>query len=191
MKVSKEDNAENRVKMLRAASATIREHGAAQASVAGIAGRAGLTHGAVYRHFPSKTALVAAAVESAFDDIALLLERLGEEGAGPAGYVRTYLSPDHRDHYPWGCPAAPLAAEMPRLEPQVQQAFVAGLQRNIDGLVSLGAEQGLDRAKATAMLATLVGALALARAARPVDAALSDRIMADARHALLDGLAPK
>jgi len=43
-----------------------------------VARRAGVGQGTLYRHFPSRTALVAATVESAIDD----LEQLGRAGAG-------------------------------------------------------------------------------------------------------------
>src|SRR5579862_5333498 len=53
-------------KVVRAAAAAIRAKGPDGVGVADIMAEAGLTHGGFYAHFPSKEALVAAAVEEAF-----------------------------------------------------------------------------------------------------------------------------
>ena len=61
MFVSKEQTALNRDALLQAASRLLREKGIDGVGVAEIAKEAGLTHGALYKHFPSKDVLAAEA----------------------------------------------------------------------------------------------------------------------------------
>lgn len=190
VKLQKDETKKNHCALMAAASASIRQNGVAATSIAEIAGKVGLTHGALYRRFPTKAALAAEVVTQDFDKIAALLAQFAEKG-GLAGYVQTYLSPDHRDHFPWGCPAAPLAAEISRVDPEVQKAFCAGLARNLDRLAALIAgedrgEVGAEaRAEAMTALALMVGAMSLARATKAVDPRLSDDFLATARTQLL------
>jgi TetR/AcrR family transcriptional regulator, transcriptional repressor for nem operon len=185
MKVSKDAARQNHDRLVTAAGQVIRQHGLAEAGVAQIAAAADLTHGAVYRHFASKDAIAAAAIRADFSRIVALLDELTTQGAPARAYAETYLAPDHRDHFPWGCPAAPLAAEVFRASPEVQVAFAEGLQANISALARLIDAQKPDLPAAMLLLATLVGAMALARATAAADPALSDAILAacaDAPH---------
>jgi TetR/AcrR family transcriptional regulator, transcriptional repressor for nem operon len=179
VKVSKEVARKHQDSVVNAASVAIREHGIAEASVADIARAAGLTHGAIYRHFPSKSALVAAAIRFEFDRIIGVLMQLQAQDAKASSYADLYLSPDHRDHFHWGCPAAPLAAEIHRLEAEVQTAFRDGLNGNIAALAALinPADPIAARAEAITMLSALLGALSLARATSTIDPGLSGEIL--------------
>lgn len=183
VKVSKETARKNHADILNAASVSVREHGIGEASVAEIAQAAGLTHGALYRHFPTKNALVSAAISSSFEKIIDLLESLKNQGQGKTAYVQTYLGTDHRDHFIWGCPVAPLASEIHRLEPDVQMAFTDCLKLNIEALEKLIAsdDAAQSRSEAIATLATLVGAMAMARATKSVDENLSNEILIAAK----------
>lgn len=66
MRVSREKAAQNRIAILQAASHLFRKRGIDGVGVAEIAKEAGLTHGALYAHFPSKDALVAEAFSHGF-----------------------------------------------------------------------------------------------------------------------------
>jgi TetR/AcrR family transcriptional repressor of nem operon len=181
MKVSKDVAKENRAAVLQAASVVMRQSGVAAASMGEIAALAGLTHGAIYRHFDNKSALAAAVVAFDFEKVIGLLH---SDGMTFELYVKTYLSAQHRDYFPWGCPAGALAGEMAKLDGAVQAAFVGGIARNIDALAALiGGAQA--REKATAALALMVGALSMARAAAATDSQLSDHILASAAAQLL------
>ncbi|MBS1181573.1 MAG: transcriptional regulator [Proteobacteria bacterium] len=59
MKVSREQMAENRVRILDATSRLFREKGFEAVTVADVMKAAGLTHGGFYGHFASKDDLVA------------------------------------------------------------------------------------------------------------------------------------
>ena len=66
MRVSKKQAAENREALLQAANRLFRQRGIDGVGVAEIADEAGLTHGALYAHFPSKEALAAEAFSHGF-----------------------------------------------------------------------------------------------------------------------------
>lgn len=173
--------------MLQASGQTIRADGVTAASVADIASRVGLTHGAVYRQFASKEALVAASVSADFDRIVALLEGIGAKGGTLEAYFKAYLAADHRDYFSWGCPVAPLAAEVGRTSEPIRQAFSAGLQRNLDAIAVLSKISDAEAAQAFAIsaLATLSGAMAMARATRVTLPETSDRILEAALTGLL------
>lgn len=190
VKVTKEVSDRNRSDVLDAAGRVIREHGLAEATVSAIGREAGLTHGAVYRHFTSKNNLAASAIARDFGRIVEMLETMAAEGGDISDYVAAYLAGDHRDHYIWGCPAAPLAAEMHRADGEVQTAFHEGLVRNLEAIAALHGPGTDDQrfAGAIAVLSTLSGAMALSRAVKETDPALSARILQAAKDDILHRL---
>jgi TetR/AcrR family transcriptional regulator, transcriptional repressor for nem operon len=179
VKISKVEAQKNHGDIVAAAGAAVRSLGVSGASVAVIAKSAGLTHGALYRHFPDKDALAAAAIEADFDRIVAMLDHLKVEGKSVRNYVHSYLAKDHRDHFEWGCPAAPLASEILRLDDRVQAAFCEGLHRNLAALASLigHKDERQSHAEAIFTLSALVGAMALARAVQAKAPAFSDEIL--------------
>ncbi len=73
--------ADNRQRILKAARALVAEGGFNHASIAAVAGSAGLSAGAIYRYFPSKSALFVEVLTSAIDhEIAILQEIAKGEG---------------------------------------------------------------------------------------------------------------
>ncbi len=187
VKISKETAAKNTAGLLKATGQMIRENGIAAATVADIAAKVGLTHGAVYRHFPSKDALTAAAIQADFkvvtDGLAALDARHGEL----RDYFVGYLDPDHRDYFMRGCPVAPLAAEIARVGGPPRAAFCDGVTRNIQAIAQLSHIKDAKQAHHYAVfaLAALSGAMAMARATKPVNPALSDSILASTLQGLL------
>jgi TetR/AcrR family transcriptional regulator, transcriptional repressor for nem operon len=184
VKVTKAVAEANAAQVLKAAGQVMRAEGTGAATMAAIAAKADLTHGAVYRHFSNKDELAAAAISADFDKIVALLENIGRQGGSAATYINTYLAKDHRDHFDWGCPIAPLASEIHRDAPVVQQSFSNGLQRNIAALLAV---MGPDKKRddAIVVLAALSGAMAMARAARDTAPELSQDILAATRNMLL------
>src|SRR5271156_2267449 len=63
MKVSREQVAAHRERILAAAARLFRVRGFEDVTVSEVMKEAGLTHGAFYGHFPSKEALIAEAIE--------------------------------------------------------------------------------------------------------------------------------
>lgn len=187
VKISKETAAKNTASLLKATGQMIRENGIAAATVGDIAAKVGLTHGAVYRHFPSKDALTAAAIRADFQVVTDGLAALDARHAELREYFEGYLDPDHRDYFMRGCPVAPLAAEIARVDGPPRTAFCEGLTANIQAIAQLSGISDGEQARSYASfaLAALSGAMAMARATKPVDPVLSDSILASALQSLL------
>src|ERR1700736_5262452 len=88
LKVTKEKDAENRAALVQAAGSLFRERGIDGVGVAEISKQAGLTHGALYAQFPSKEALAAEALASAFKGG---LEQITAELNGRPATLTDYL----------------------------------------------------------------------------------------------------
>ena len=183
MRVSKEQAAENRERILNAASRLMRERGIASVGVDALAEAAGMTHGSLYSQFGSKERLVEEAVAHA-------ITTKGQEvpeAFALRDYVSEYLSAGHRDMPGSGCPFAALGCEMPRQTRGVRERFTAGV-RGMVGLLSGRMNSGLKprkrEEKALATVASLVGALVLARAVN--DPKLSNDILRATKNGLGD-----
>jgi TetR/AcrR family transcriptional repressor of nem operon len=183
MRVSKEQAANNRERILEAASRLMRERGISGAGVDALTEAAGLTHGSLYSRFGSKERLVEEAV-------AYAIVAKGQEVAEDFAlddYVSEYLSAAHRDDPGSGCPFAALCCEMPRQSRGVRERFTAGV-RGMIALLSRRMDSGLKPRQrdeqALATVASLVGALVLARAVN--DPKLSDDILRATKNRLGD-----
>ena len=177
MRVTREQAAANREKILEVAGTLFRQHGYDGIGVADIMKEAGLTHGGFYGHFASKDDL-AAEITARILGRSEWIERL-TRSANPtfADVVRGYLSARHRDDAGRGCLFAALAADVTRQPRQVRRAFTQGLRSRVETLRKLvpGRSAAARRQKALATMAGLVGALVLSRAVD--DGALSDEIL--------------
>ncbi|TYO61702.1 TetR/AcrR family transcriptional regulator [Bradyrhizobium hipponense] len=183
MRVSKEQAAQNRDRILEAASLLMRERGISGMGVDALADAAGMTHGSIYSQFGSKERLVEEAVAHAI----AAKGREVPDGLALGDYVSEYLSAGHRDKPGSGCPFAALVCEMPRQGAGVRERFTAGV-RGMIGLLGGRMASTLKlrqrEEKALAMAASLVGALVLARAVN--DPKLSDDILRATRNKLAD-----
>lgn len=175
---------ETRRKVLRCAAAAVRAKGPDGVGVAEIMAEAGLTHGGFYAHFPSKEALIAAAIEEAFEQSRRRLDRL-TEGLSPrralAVFIDAYASSEHRRNPHAGCPISTLCSAMPRQGPAVRAAFDAGVEASIARIAGWlpQADTAARRSLASSMLAELSGAMALARAV--ADEGSADRLIEASR----------
>ena len=190
-KVSREQAAAHRQAIAEASARLFREHGLNGISVSNLMAEVGLTHGGFYGHFASKDELATIACQRAFEESALKwqtrFQDWGPEADQFARYVASYLSADHRERAGQGCTAVALAADVAR-EPDgkpVRDAFLKGLEGMIERLMAVTGERSAhgDRDVALAQLATLVGALTLARATR--GSPLSDDILAASLRSLI------
>jgi len=158
------------------AARLFREDGMLATGIDRLMAEAGLTRGGFYAHFASKAALFSEALRKAFGEARenLLMKGL-ERFSGRSWIVaatRRYLNNDHIDQPGRGCAIPTLAAEVGRSPDEVKATFVEEVDRVIDGIVE---RSGVSRAEATALLASWVGAVSLARAsseARWADAVL-------------------
>jgi TetR/AcrR family transcriptional repressor of nem operon len=174
--------AESHQRIVTAASRRIRRDGISNVAVAELMKEAGLTHGGFYRHFDSREELVAEAVDAA---LAQGSERVqaGAKRGGPEALeaiIDGYLSPLHRDKPETGCAVAALPTDIARTDPRARAAYSRQVRRYIELLEGL--TRGHDEAHL--ILATLVGALVLARAVD--DRRLSDDIIVSTARALHD-----
>lgn len=70
--------------LIGAATSLVAEVGYHQATTKAIAGRAGVSEGTIYRHFPDKQALFAAAILAGQQDVSMWMEELpGRAGSAP------------------------------------------------------------------------------------------------------------
>lgn len=176
-----------RERILDEAARAIRDEGPHQIAVAGLMARAGLTHGGFYAHFPSKDALVAAAITRMFDEVG---DKLGREieGRSPAeglrNYINFYVSRSHRENRATGCPLPALSADLPRLTDEARAAFGEGLAKLTDRVEAILTAMGRKDAatEASSMISEMMGAIALARAT--ADETQSDAILLRTRHSL-------
>jgi TetR/AcrR family transcriptional regulator, transcriptional repressor for nem operon len=192
MRITRQQAAENRQRVVAAAARLFRERGFDGVGVVDLMGAAGLTHGGFYNHFGSKDELGAVACGHALTRAAAAIEavadaRPGRKDASLGDYRRRYLSRKSRDAKGFGCPMVAFGADVSRQSEGLRRQYAAGLRRYLDGFVrALGAESGEGRAdawlraRAIAQFSTMVGAVVLARGVAAVDPALSDEILAGA-----------
>lgn len=150
-------------RIVGAAARATRRSGYDGTGVADIMKAVGLTHGGFYAHFASRDAMLAEAADRAGAETVALLARVA--AAAPPekallAMIRSYLSQEHVDGVATGCPVAALGSEMPRQPAKVRRAAT----RRIKEMIDLVARYSPDRARALTTVATMVGALVLARA---------------------------
>src|SRR6202030_2085652 len=164
MRVSREQAAANRERIIDAAAALFRAKGFGGIGVADIMKAADLTHGGFYGHFASKDDLVAQASHRTMARAAANWTKLVE--------------------------AAPDSPDAARSGKIVRKAFAEGLAPLIDILAQSipGKSKAARRRKAVAAMATLVGALTLARAVEGTP--LSDEMLEAAHRELAAAARP-
>ena len=187
MRVSREKAAENRERIIDAAASLFRAKGFSGIGVADIMRAADLTHGGFYGHFASKDDLVAQASRRTMARAAANWKRVvaADPDRPYAALLQHYLTPAHRDEPGRGCAFAALSNDAARSGKTVRDAFTDGLAPLLDLLTQAipGRSKASRRRKAVAAMASLVGALSLARAVG--DPALADEILKAVRRELL------
>jgi TetR/AcrR family transcriptional regulator, transcriptional repressor for nem operon len=177
VRVTREQAAANREKILEVAGALFRERGFDGIGVADIMKRAGLTHGGFYGHFASKDDLAAEITARVLGRSGWMERLTGTQKPSFSDLVRQYLSPRHRDDPGRGCLFAALGSDVVRQPRSVRRAFTEGLRLRVDALARLapGRSAAARRQKSLATMAGLVGALILSRAVD--DPKFSDEIL--------------
>lgn len=184
MKVSREQVADNRRRILEAAGQLFREHGFEAVTVAQVMKAAGLTHGGFYGHFESKDALIAQALAhvrgSATPDKDFDLAR----------YAAAYLSPRHRDDLAGGCPMAALGAETVRGTTQAREALTDSVRRQLERFAAdAPGTKTQKRRTAIGAWSAMVGALVLARVS--ADPELADELLTQTQAFIRERLKPR
>lgn len=166
MRVTREQAAVHREKILEVAGTLFRERGFDGIGVADIMKRAGLTHGGFYGHFDSKDDLAAETTARVLSPEGWLQRMTGKANPSLGEVVRSYLSPRHRDDPGHGCLVAALGSDVVRQPRPVRRAFTEGLRLRVAALRSVLPHRSaaVQRKQALTTMATLVGAMILSRA---------------------------
>ena len=183
MKVSREQAARNRDKVVDTASRLFRSRGVEGVGIGEVMRECGLTHGGFYNQFSSKEALAAEACARSLAGSAerwrTIARRAGPERTA-AALTEDYLSARNRDAPETGCALVALGPDAARRGGALAEAFRQGFGELTEILETMSPD--LSREAALARMAQMVGAMILARGVG--DAALSEEIMAAARRAL-------
>lgn len=163
MRVSRQQAAENRKRVIETASRLFRENGFDGIGLKDLMAGAGLTQGGFYKQFASKDELVAVATRRALESVA---ERWSTAAAArPDDSLRAvcefYLSQGHSAERADGCPIVALGSDAARQGPEVKAAFEAGMLGYLDMVTGWLGEGRED--EAMVVLSTMVGALLLSR----------------------------
>jgi AcrR family transcriptional regulator len=178
MRYSEDHKQATRRRILEAAGRRFKQDGIDGSGVATLMSDAGLTNGAFYGHFSSKEDLVANVLA---DQLRAQRESFDDQPADRAGleaFVRSYLSPDHRDQLAGGCPSAALLDEIARRPADTRDVFTAEVMGVVDDIASRLDPTDAEAARADALtiFGLMVGTLQLARAL--TDRHLSDQLLA-------------
>ncbi|HYP30953.1 MAG TPA: TetR/AcrR family transcriptional regulator [Burkholderiaceae bacterium] len=178
---------ETHERIVAAASHAIRRNGYASTAVADVMKAAGLTHGGFYAHFASRDAMLAEAADRAGGETLKMAERLAAEVPHDeflSAMFRAYLSKEHVTNVENGCATAALCSEIPRQAPEVRRAATRRIKEMIDLVARQSSDwgQGAAHEDALVSVATMVGALVLARAVD--DEKLSDALRGAALRSL-------
>ena len=156
-------------RIVGAAACAIRRSGYGGTGVADIMKAVGLTHGGFYAHFASRDAMLAEAADQAGAESVAALTRVA--AAAPPrqalrSMIQAYLSKEHVEDAERGCPVAALGSETPRQVPEVRRAATRRIKEMIDVVARQSPGRGTAGARERALMtvATMVGALVLARA---------------------------
>lgn len=171
------DGEATRSRLLAAAFAIIHEHGFQGLRIDDLLAEVGLTKGAFYHHFPSKTALGLAVIDEILATMADLtwrdtLLRHEDPIAGIAASLEFAVTMLSDRCTRLGCPLHNLSQEMSPLDPAFRERLTAIFERNIASIsdaLRRGQDNGLIRddvdaeAAAVFILAAADGAIALAK----------------------------
>lgn len=179
MKVSREQAALNRERIVETAARLFREKGYDGIGVADLMKSAGLTHGGFYGHFASKEDLMVEACQHALEkSLEGWRTKIAQapQQALPA-IVDSYLTARHRDQPGTGCPAAAMGVDVARMSPGARPAFTQATQQQFAMLQELMPDGAPERRRqqAIATFSAMVGAMVLARSID--DEALSQEIL--------------
>jgi AcrR family transcriptional regulator len=178
MRYGKDQKQATRQRIVEAAGRRFKQDGIDGAGVAAVMSDAGLTNGAFYGHFSSKEDLVANVLADQLRAQRHSFDAQPSDRAGLEAFVRSYLSPQHRDQCADGCPSAALLDEIARRPTATRQVFTGELMGVIDDIASRldPTDVEVARTDALTLFGLMVGTLQLARALTDRD--LSDQLLA-------------
>jgi TetR/AcrR family transcriptional repressor of nem operon len=186
MKKSKAETAETHKRIVEVAAQAFKKKGIDATGVAEVMVAAGLTHGAFYRHFPSKEALVAEAATVSMDVFVDAAQSAAAKGPSSfLKYLRSYLTSEFRDEELGGCPVIQLGSELARVDTATREGISRGLKQLIEIAVKTGGADAGDSAEDDAIftISAMIGAITMSRLVD--DAKLSERVLDVTKNRLL------
>ncbi len=186
MRMTPAQKAAARAAIVAAAGRRFREAGLAGIGIDALAAASGQSSGAIYAHFASKTevfeAVVSEGLERLIKGICQIEDAAGEDPRGWAAvFAERYLSAAHRDAVADGCLLPSLSVDVARSSEATRAMYAKALDEA--AVLLAGGCIGPEPARlgtARALLALVVGAIVLSRAAL---GSASDDVLADARRA--------
>src|SRR5688500_10615430 len=178
MRYGKDHKQATRQRIVEAAGRRFKQAGTDGAGVAAVMSDAGLTNGAFYGHFSSKEDLVANVLADQLRAQRHSFDAQPSDRAGLEAFVRSYLSPQHRDQCADGCPSAALLDEIVRRPAATKRVFTDELMGVVDDIAARLDPTDAEAARpdALAVFGLMVGTLQLSRALTDRD--LSDQLLA-------------
>ncbi len=115
----------SRQRLIKLSGSHAKKHGFSASGVASLAASAGVTTGALYKHFGGKSELFSALVTDELTRTAAKYDAFDSTSA--ARLLVDYLSLEHVNHPEQGCPLPALTAEIARADDATKDAFRTGL----------------------------------------------------------------
>jgi TetR/AcrR family transcriptional regulator, transcriptional repressor for nem operon len=176
MRYPKDHKDASRQRLVQRSGSHAKQHGFSASGMAALAAGAGVTTGALYKHFDGKADLFAAVIAAELARTAQMYSGVNAtDRAGAAQLLAGYLSLQHVRHPAQGCPLPSLTPEIARADAATQAAYQAGLLDIHKQVLRLTPSP----AHAWALMAQNIGAVMLARALP--DPALQQEVLAAAR----------
>lgn len=177
MRVTKAQAQANRAHIVETASILFREKGFDGVGVADLMAAAGFTHGGFYKHFASKSDLMAEAAACGLQKTMTM-----SSSADTAEFIKRYLSREHRDDLKDSCTLAALSGDAARQPESIKTVFAEGIEALVTAFsaehtATTAKAIHADRAVILSAFAQMIGAIALSRAC-PDNSALADEILA-------------
>src|SRR5438132_9696156 len=119
----KEHKQATKRRIIEAAGRRLKRDGIDGSGVATLMSDAGLTNGAFYAHFESKEHLVANVLADQLRAQRESFDAQPPDRAGLEAFIRSYLTPEHRDQCADGGPSAALLDEIARRPAATRQVF--------------------------------------------------------------------
>ena len=158
MRYPPEYKAAARARLIESSGALAKQKGFSSTGMDALAAAAGVTTGAFYSQFKSKSDLLYAIVDHELSRTVTAFE--GKTGTDLEKVTQWYLSPKHAAHPETGCPIPSLGAEIARADDATRQHFENLLKQIVETLQHTTKTDEI----AWQLLAQAVGAIMLSRA---------------------------
>lgn len=186
MRYAEDHKAQTHQRILHEAAARFRRDGIGATGLQPLMKALGLTHGGFYAHFKSKDDLVEKALRCAVDQLTGAESATAPAAPTTEAFIDKYLSPEHRTTPENGCPLPTMSSELgQRGQPsEITDELIHKMLATLQAGMPAGQE---NSDKCVMIMASLVGAITLARSAK--DPQLAERILQTTREQLKQQLA--